>query len=165
MTKIGNKQKEAISEIYLMCTVSTDIRYKLSFLTQLYAAIRSALLAAGIVEIKQVEKEIKLKTGKDNEESTLKLKTSAKKEKLCSTDKDEFDSAKLLSESKNLLYDAYSAYADRNNWIGAEQTIIEIIERLSALGYMHEFIDIEPERWNASHYMISPSGNNNTEDL
>lgn len=147
MTKISNKQKEAISEIYLMCTVCTDIRYKLSFLSQLYGAIRSALLKAEVVKVKV----IKAKDSKDGKHKEFLVPFSEKS--------DPYDSAKLLNETKTKLYAAYSAFADRNNWIGAEQIIIEIIERLSALGYLHEFIDIEPERWNASYYMISPNGN------
>lgn len=152
MTKISNKQKEAISEIYLMCTVCTDIRYKLSFLSQLYGAIRSALLKAEVVKVCVIP--------------PGKSKDKKRHEYLISTDdsKDVYNSAKLLNESKKKLYAAYGALADRNNWIGAEQLAIEIIERLSALGYLHEFIDIEPERWNASYYMISPNGNNNSED-
>ena len=58
MGKISNKQKEAISNIYLMTVVCTDIHYKLSFLTQLYAAIRSALLTENIIENKIETKKV-----------------------------------------------------------------------------------------------------------
>ena len=137
MTKITQKQKEAISEIYLLSIVSIDLRYKLSFLTQLYSGIRSALLAANIIEYKDI-----------NSNSSI----------VVSTDKDEFNSAKLLNESKNKLYDAYTTLATKSNWIGAEQIAIEITERLTSLGYLHEFIDVDVERWNASYAMLSPYG-------
>ena len=152
MTEITNKQKEAISQIYLMTVVSTDLRYKLTFLTQLYAAIRSALLAADIIEPKMITQEIK-----DSKGSIISIiqKDSGK---IQSTAKDQFDSARKLQEAKNKLYDAYTAFAYRDNWINAEQTTIEIIERLSALGYLHDFFDVDPERWSASYSMISPNG-------
>lgn len=141
MTQISNKQKECISNIYLMCIVSTDIRTKLSVLNNLHSAIRAALLSGKIIKI------ISTTTQSGNDITTLE-----------SEKEDRFNSAQLLNESKKLLYEAYTTYATRNNWIGAEQKIIEITERLTALGYMHEFIDVEPERWNASYSFLAPSG-------
>ena len=155
MTKITNKQKEAISEIYLMTVVSTDIHCKLSFLSHLYAAIRSALLCANMIELNRYP--IKIKDNKGNEKEIYKFK-------LESTNNDQFDSARLLIESKSKLFEAYSAYAYRDNWIQAEQIIIDIVERLSALGYQHDFFDVDPERWSASYSMIAPTGSLGDED-
>ena len=149
MGKISNKQKEAISNIYLMTVVCTDIHYKLSFLTQLYAAIRSALLTENIIENKIETKKVFDK--KKGEFVEKEYKT------IVSTKADKIESAKLLKESKDKLYEAYTAFAERNMWIRADQIIIEIIERLSTLGYMQDLIDIETERWNASYHMIAPS--------
>jgi hypothetical protein len=151
MAKISNKQKEAISNIYLMTVVCTDIHYKLSFLTQLYAAIRSALLTENIIEVKTETKKVYSKKKQDFIEKQY--------ETIISTKADKIESAKLLTESKDKLYEAYTAFAERNLWIRADQIIIEIIERLSTLGYMHDLIDIETERWNASYSMIAPTGN------
>lgn len=151
MGKISNKQKEAISNIYLMTVVCTDIHDKLSILTHLYAAIRSALLTENIIEMKTETKRVFSK--KQNDFIDKEYET------IVSTKADKIGSAKLLTESKDKINEAYMAFAERNMWIRAEQIIIEVIERLSTLGYMHDLIDIETERWNASYSMIAPTGN------
>lgn len=150
MGKISNKQREAISNIYLMTVVCTDIHYKLSFLTQLYAAIRSALLTENIIENKTETKRVFNKKKGDYEDKEVQT--------IVSTKADKIESAKLLKESKEKLFEAYTAFAERNMWIRADQIIIDIIERLSTLGYMHDLIDIETEKWSASYHMIAPSG-------
>lgn len=151
MTKISNKQKEAISKIYLFSIVATDIRYKLSFLTQLYAAIRSALLAAGVVECDG--RKVRTAAERDKNGKIVKDKDGNIVEA-----KDPLNSATLLNECKVYLYEAYTSFASRGSWIKAEQEVIEVVERLSALGYGHEFIDVDDQQWNASYYLIAPNG-------
>lgn len=140
MTKIPTKQREAISEIYLMCIVSTEIRIKLSVMSHFYTAIRSALIKAGVIEFKKTF---------DNKKGAYKYEIVRD---------DSFNSAKQLQDAKSMLYDAYSALARRDTWIRAEQLAIDVMEKLSELGYVHEFIDVDSERWNATYYMTSPMG-------
>ena len=153
MTKISNKQREAISKIYLFTIVSTDLRYKLSFYTQLYAGIRSALLEAKVIEYTEDGKKIRTATEKDKNGNTL-INEDGKNKEI----PDPLNSAKLLNEVKVFLYDAYTSFATNGSWIRAEQLCIEVAERLAALGFGHEFIDVDDEQWNASYWMISPNG-------
>jgi len=153
MTQISNKQKEAISKIYLFTIVSTDLRYKISFFSQLYAAIRSALLVAKVIEYTEDGKKVRTATKRDKDGNPLK---NAEGKLIEITDP--FNSAKLLNEVKVNLYDAYTSFATNGSWIRAEQLCIEVAERLCALGFGHEFIDVDDQQWNASYWMISPNG-------
>jgi hypothetical protein len=144
--EISSKQKEAISEIYLLCIGSADIHLKLSFLTMLYSAIRSALVSTGKVQIVMVY-------NREKQKSVPKIMKE-----------DEFNSADKLIKTKNYLYKAYESFSRRDTWIAAEQYAIEISENLSELAFVHEFIDVDSERWSATYHLISPGGKGSGDD-
>lgn len=138
--QISTKQKEAISEIFLMCIVSADIHLKLSFLTMLYSSIRSALISTNKVQFDMV-------WDAEKKKNVWKI-----------TKEDEFNSADKLIKTKTYLYKAYENFSRRDTWIAAEQYAIEIAERLTELAFIHEFIDVDSERWSATYHLISPNG-------
>lgn len=123
-----------------MCIVSADIHLKLSFLTMLYSSIRSALISTNKVQYDVVWNKEKRK----NEWKILK--------------EDEYNSADKLIKTKNYLYKAYENFSRRDTWIASEQYAIEITERLTELAFIHEFIDVDSERWSATYHLISPNG-------